>query len=149
MATTFKLKNYTTEVPAGRSISYIEDLLVSFGASHINKEYENGRVTALYFMLNVDKLRTLPFKLPVNVDRVFAWLRKRMPNSKDKVLMDRAERIAWKQQYELLHLQLGSLELQQLEVLQVFLPYVYDPQLKETFYDKLKNSEFKQLGYGN
>jgi hypothetical protein len=37
------------------------------------------------------------------------------------------------------------IRLEQVETLQVFLPFVWDPAKEETFYDKLKGSNFKAL----
>ena len=140
------IKNYTTEVTAAKSIGLIEQLLVDFGAYNIMKEYETGKVQSISFIIDVDGMR-MPFKLPANVQQVAAWLKKKKPAMKDKTRLDQAERIAWKQQYEILHLQLGQIEMQQLDRLEVFLPFLWDAQKRETFYQKLKTNGFKQLTY--
>lgn len=71
------LKNYTTEVPASRSIGYIEQLLVDFGSTNIMKEYgPTGRVAALSFIVEMDGMK-LPFRLPAKVQECFTWLRKK------------------------------------------------------------------------
>lgn len=149
-----KLKNYTTEVPAVRSIDLIERLLVDFGATNIMKEYDElkpiaGRIcTSIAFMIAVDGIRT-PIKLPANVKGVALWLRKQKPNSSDKIIVEQAYRIAWKQQYEILYLQLSQVETQQRELMSVFLPDVYDIAANQTFYGKLKDGGFKQLQLTN
>jgi hypothetical protein len=45
------MKNYTSEVPAERTISRIEQILASAGAKSIQKEYEDGQAIALIFIL--------------------------------------------------------------------------------------------------
>lgn len=148
-----KLKNYTTEVAASRSIELIEKLLVDFGATNIMKEYEElkplpGRVcVSLAFVIEVEGIRT-PIKLPANVGGVARWLRKQKPSSSDKIVCEQAYRIAWKQQYEILYLQLSKVETQQRELLSVFLPDAYDVANNVTFYQKLKSGGFKQLTNG-
>lgn len=148
-----KLKNYTTEVAANRSIELIEKLLVDFGATNIMKEYEElkplpGRVcVSIAFVIEVDGIRT-PIKLPANVKGVALWLRKQKPSSSDKVICEQANRIAWKQQYEILYLQLSQVETQQRELMSVFLPDAYDIENNQTFFQKLKAGGFKQLSNG-
>lgn len=144
------LKNYTTEVPASRSIDYIEKLLVEFGATNIMKEYQDltplagKRCSSISFIVDMNGQR-LPFRLPANVEKVKKWLRKKKPNGTDKTIAEQAERIAWKQQYEILHLQLGQIEMEQLEKLEVFFPYLYDISRNETYYQKLKSNGFAGL----
>ncbi len=144
------LKNYTTEVPAVTSIARIENLLVAFGATNIMKEYAEvkpligRRCTSISFMIEIDGMK-LPFRLPANVDRVVKWLRKQKPNAADKTIAEQSERIAWKQQHEMLHLQLGQIEMEQLEKLEVFFPYLYDITRNESYYEKLKQGGFKAL----
>src|SRR5688572_30565455 len=144
------LKNYTTEVPAVRSISYIEELLVSFGASNIMKEYKDfphlvgKRCAAISFMITIDGT-PLPFKLPAKVDNVQKWLLNKKPNSKEKTCWEQAERIAWKQQHEMLHLQLSQIEIQQVEKLEALFPYLYDIKRNETYYEKIKASGIQNL----
>ena len=147
------LKNYTTEVPAVRSIDNIERLLVSFGAHNIMKQYAEiqpipGKICiALSFIIEVDGVK-MPFKLPANVHKVAIWLRKQKRNSTDKWVSEQSNRIAWKMQFEILHLQLSQIEMEQVEVLEILLPYVYDIANDKTYYQKIKDGGFKQLSNG-
>lgn len=61
------LKNYTTIVPADRSIQEIQSSLVKHGATGVLYEYEKdtGRISALKFKLEV-KGSSIGFSLPVN-----------------------------------------------------------------------------------
>lgn len=144
------LKNYTTEVPASRSQDYIEKLLVEFGASNIMKEYGDlpplagKRCSAIAFIVEINGSK-LPFRIDGKVKNIVTWLRKKKPNSTIKTITEQAERIAWKQHYELLHLQLGQIEMTQLEKLEVFFPYLYDIQNQKTYYEKVKEGKFKAL----
>lgn len=144
------LKNYTTEVPASRSIDNIEKMLVEFGCSNIMKEYTDlpplpGKIcSSIHFMVEMSGQK-LAVKLPANVHKVYAWLKKKRPTMTDKSRAEQANRIAWKQQYEILHLQLGQIETDQLEKIQVFLPHVFDIHNQQTFYEKIKTGKFTAL----
>lgn len=138
------LKNYTTEVPASRSIDYIERLLVEFGAHNIMKAYTAGRCTSISFIIDVDGQR-MPFKLPANVNRVAKWLQGKKPTLKAETIQAQAERIAWRQQHEILHLQLGQIETTQLDRLQVLFGYLYNAERDVTFYEEAKASGFKGM----
>jgi hypothetical protein len=140
------IKNYTTVVPANRSIDEIEKLLIDLKCSNIMKQYEHpsGRCAALSFILDVDGMK-LPFKLPANSEKVFKWLAKKKPQANMKNLREQAERIAWKQQYELLHLQLGMVEMNQVERLEALLPMLYDVKADKTYYEKVKAGGYKAL----
>lgn len=139
------LKNYTTEVPASRSIENIEKLLVQFGATNTMREYDpQANVAAISFILDMDGMK-LPFRLPAKPERVFKWLKRQKPNATEKTISEQSIRIAWKHQHELLHLQLTSIELEQVEKLEALFPYLYDVNKKETYYEKLKAGGFKAL----
>lgn len=138
------LKNYTTEVPANRSIELIEKLLVDFGATDIAKTYLDGQVSTIQFRILIEKI-PMAFRLPANTEACFQWLRKKKPNSQTKTIKDQSVRLAWKHQYELLFIQLTGIELQQCEPLQALLPYVFDPGSQKTFYQTLKEKKFTAL----
>ena len=61
------IKNYTTKVPANRSIQEIQDTLVKHGATGVLLEYEKGtgRISALKFILPFND-KNIPFRLPTN-----------------------------------------------------------------------------------
>lgn len=144
------LKNYTSEVSAYSSISRIEKCLVTAGATNISKKYENGICTAITFRMMVNGI-PLFFQLPAKANACFdvMWKEVKRPrhDTKQKT-MEQSERTAWKIVCDWVEVQLSMIQLEQAEPLQVFLPYVYDPNTDETFYHKLKGSGFKQLTNG-
>jgi hypothetical protein len=62
--------NYTTSVPANRSIAEIQDALVKHGATGVLCKYEQGtgRIEALQFLLRI-KNQDVAFSLPVRWQR--------------------------------------------------------------------------------
>jgi hypothetical protein len=139
------IKNYTTEVPAARSIGYIEEILLSQGCKNILKEYnDQQRITSLSFLLPVRDM-VLPFRLVPETKACYVWLKKKYPKQNDATLLARAERIVWKQLHEWLALQISMIELQQLEKLQALFPYLWDASSNQTFYESERQKEFKNL----
>lgn len=139
------LKNYTTEVPAAKSIDSIEMMLVSFGAKNIMKEYgPDQSVSGLSFILNTNGMK-VPFRLPAKAEEIYKWLRKKYPQRQPKTLKPQSERICWKQMYEWVHINLSLVELEQADAMEVFFPYLYDVHKQETYYDKLKAGGYKNL----
>lgn len=141
------LKNYTSTVTAASSITRIEKFLVSAGASDISKKFKDGACIAITFRMVIDQTPIF-FQLPAKVDACFKvlWgevIHKHRAN-KDNYL-EQAERTAWKLVHDWVEMQFTMIKLQQVEALQVFLPYVYDMSKDETFYDKVKSSNLKLL----
>lgn len=149
-----KLKNYTSEVAAITSMGKIERYLVDAGATDISKKYEDGICTAIRFRI----LRKTPdaphlgapmfFELPAQVGAcykvLFAEVKRPQADTKTRI-RQQAERTAWKIIADWVQIQLSMIELEQAELIQLFLPYVFDPNTEKTFYEQLKTSGFKQL----
>lgn len=141
------LKNYTSTVPASNSISRIEKMLVGIGAKNINKQYQNGNLYSFTFLIDVNE-NTMIFKLPAKVDVVFKvlWKEIKRPRAgtKEKTLLQ-AERTAWKLLCDWVEIQCSMIKLEQVEFMEVFLPYAFNTELNTTFYERLKSQEFKLL----
>jgi hypothetical protein len=141
------LKNYTSEVPAITSMGRIERTLVEAGATDISKKYENGVCIAIRFRMLVNQI-PLFFELPAKVDACFKvfWAEVKRPvdGTKERT-RQQAERTAWKIVSDWVEVQLSMIKLEQAELLQVFLPYVFDPVKEKTFYNQMKESGFKAL----
>ena len=73
------IKNYTSGVPVDRTISRIESILVEGGASNITKDYKNGELDALLFMVRMpDTGKEISVRLPAKADAVYDTLRGKM-----------------------------------------------------------------------
>ena len=130
----FKMKNYTTDISADRSILEIEKFLTLFGAIAIIKEYTpEGRVHSLSFRLQDES-----FRLPANVKGVKEILYKgtRSHHSSDgeKRREDRSYRVAWRIIKDWTHAQLSLIASGQAHAMEIFLPYMFDGKL--TLYQK-------------
>ncbi len=69
-----------------------------------------------------------------------------LPSSaSDEHIRAQAERTAWKNLLEWVEIQLLLIRLEQVEFMEVFLPYIYDGRRKATFYELTRDSGFKML----
>jgi hypothetical protein len=133
------IKNYTTKVPANRSIAEIQDSLVKHGAIGFQIIYEKGtgKILKLDFLLDV-KGNQVPFSLPVNW-RLFQEVLKQQKINRwnDE---DYCYRVAWRNIRDWVLAQMALYETQIVELPQVFLPFARDKN-GETLYNKLKNND--------
>jgi hypothetical protein len=141
------MKNYTSTVDPVKSIALMEAMLVRAGATNINKEYDGQKVKSLSFVIkHPDHQFPIAIRLPAKVQPVYEALRKqkhRAVTGLQNRLQEQAERTAWKLMYDWLAVQLTLIELRQVELLQVFLPFVWDGQ--QSFYERLKENRFTPL----
>ena len=52
---------------------------------------------------------------------------------------------SWKILQDWVEAQMAMIELAQIEVMEVFLPYLYDGQKKQTFFEQIKSKGFQKL----
>jgi hypothetical protein len=143
------VKNYTSTVAASRSVQHIEERLVEHGAMNILKLYEDKHLVGIAFILD-NNGEQLPFRLPARISNVEKQLKsevKRPRKSTFNNIKEQAERTAWKLLSDWVDIQCSLVELQQVKFMEVFLPYVYDPVKKQTFFEKLEETGFKQLSF--
>lgn len=141
------IKNYTSETPAKTSIQRIEEMIVSAGAVRISKGYTtDGIILEINFILPVNNM-SLTFNINPNVDLV---QKKMLNNYINKPTLSQiiacrkqAERTAWKNQQELLQIQLDMVELNQVDMMQALFLSLTDGT--ETVYDKIKKNGYKAL----
>lgn len=141
-----KIRNYTSTVPAAKTIARIEEILAEMGAKAIGKNYQNGRVNSITFQLFVHGEDHL-VRLPANPEAVYGVLMsdgiKNPTTAKLQQIREQAERTAWKIQQEWLEIELSLIKLNQKDPLQAFLSYLWDGE--RTFFERLRCNGFKAL----
>lgn len=141
------IKNYTSGVAAERSISKIESILMDIGATNINKNYEEKRLVGITFIMPVDG-KSLLFRLPAKADAVVSALKKmykRLTPTALRNIQDQAEKTAWKICCDWVEIQATLIKLEQAEFIEVFLPYVYNIERQQTFFEHIKEKSYKAL----
>lgn len=141
------LKNYTSAVSASKSINWIENKLARHGARQILKEYTaEGQVASLSFIIHMNGME-LPFHLPARTTAAEQVLKaevRRPRKDTYKHIAEQAERTAWKILADWVDAQMAMVELSQVDIMEVFLPYLFDRQRHETFYESLQARGFQK-----
>jgi len=112
----------TTTISAERTAGQVAALLVSVGANAVLQEFQDGEVSSLSFVIPIDG-RDVSFRLPVRVDPIFAILQndRRVKRKRNRA---HATRVAWRQVFRWVEAQLAMIEVEMVDVAEVFLPYV-------------------------
>lgn len=150
------IKNYTSSVPAAVSISQIEQKLVAFGATDISKRYNAAKQVEMFLFRIPAAGGMVPICLPARVDQVFQRLKndyiRSVSKPKDSTIENlraQSERTAWKIMKDWVDIQLSLIELDQAELVEIFLPFVWSAEKDQTFFESVKAGGFKMLGAGN
>lgn len=151
--------NYTTSIPAEKTIGEITSLLVRKGARSISSDFRaDGNVEAVSFVMPVGGL-PVRFKLPSNSDGVARVLLKEKPynptyhgyGKKDEYeakFRAQAERVSWRILKDWVEAQIALIESGQAEMGQVFMPYAISNEGR-TMYELFIENNQKQLGTGS
>jgi hypothetical protein len=145
-----KIKNYTSSVAPERSIMSIEKSLIENGATGIFKEYGEGLPIGIVFTMNVNGQK-LGFKLyarPRAVEKVLLGGYRRLHKDTAKRISEQAAKTAWKILADWVEAQMAMVQLEQRDLLAVFLADSYDPKNNMTVYEKIQTGMLKLLGEG-
>lgn len=143
-----KIRNYTSQVSAARSVMEIEGMLVEFGAANISKSYgKDAKLEAIVFEiknpLNPEQLFSV--KLPAHIEAMKDAIRGIHPGWYTNKISEQAERTAWRLMFEWTQIQLALISMKQAQPLEIFMPYIYDKQRKGTFFELASADHFKAL----
>jgi len=141
------IKNYTSGVPANRSVMKIEELLARHGAQSVVKQYENRKLIAISFFMQITG-KLIPFRLPARISQVEKVLKENVKKPHKGTLeriADQAERTAWKIILDWVEAQMALVELQQAEIAEIFMPYMWSEKLGQSFYQIAMEKGFNLL----
>ncbi len=126
--------NYTTKVPAAKTIQEISDKLVRHGAKAIMIEYDLMQPSGLSFIVTT-KYGDVPFRLPANIKAVRTVLEQQ--GVRRFVDLEMAANIAWRILKDWTEAQMAIIEADLATLEQVFLPYMQLSDSKDTLYDAM------------
>lgn len=139
------IANYTTTVPAMKSIGEIQGMLVAHGAKHILMDYNEKEPVGLAFIV-ATSYGEVPFRIPANIDRVQAVLNKQRVRT--TVGRELASRVAWRILKDWVRAQMAILETELVSIDQIFLPYMQVGEKGKTLYEVMIDHHL-QLPKGN
>lgn len=146
------LLNYTTEIPADKSIMQITQMLAKSGASAVLHDYDdNGNINAISFRIKFerDSSQEISFRLPTDWRPVLEVMRiQRQRNTRIKANEDQARRVAWRITKDWVEAQLAIIETKMVTPAQLFLPYAVTTD-GNTLYENIANNPKLLLGGGN
>ena len=137
--------NYTTTVDAFKTVSEIEYVLMKHKAKSIMKNYDGESITGLSFLIDTG-FQQIPVRLHVKVDECLEVLKrekKNSPRSSIKATREQAERVAWRILKDWIEAQMALLDIEMVEMQEIFLPYIEIQG--QTIYEKLEQKNFLLL----
>lgn len=136
------LKNYTTKVPANRSVQEIQEMLQKGGATGILLEYEKGtgRIDSLAFKMDFGG-REAGFRLPIKW-RQAAKVMQREGNQRAYSDEEYCYRVAWRIVRNWLEQQMALIEIEMVDMQEIFLPYAVQKDGKTLYENILSNPQF-------
>jgi muconolactone delta-isomerase len=118
------LLNYTTTVPAQRTVGQVQELLVRAGASSLSMRIaDDGYIDGLTFVVDTNYGKRA-FTLPVNADAVERVMRRDAKVPQRLKNTAQARRVAWRILKDWVEAQLAIIETEMATLDQVMLPYM-------------------------
>jgi hypothetical protein len=139
------LKNYTTEVDAGKTVGEIQAILAKHGITSIQIEYDEGVARGIKFaafLLGQPQW----FHLDCNADAVLGTLQSQKVPPKYQT-RDQAFRVGWRIMKDLVDAQLAAVSIKQVELAQAFFGFAVDGRGENAF-QIYKEQKQKQLTAG-
>lgn len=139
--------NYTTSIKPEKTISEIQQKLVSVGARKIMSDYDkDGNLVGLQFSIMVEELE-LFYKLPANIDGVHRAISRDKSIPKSYKSYEQAVRTSWRILKSWIDAQVAIIESGLSEPTEIFLPYMKVSN-EETVFQAFRRNEFKAIGPG-
>lgn len=135
--------NYTTQIDVYKTVAEIEKILSEHGVMSIMKQYEDGQVVSLSFLID-DGEKKIPVRMPIRVDeclKVMQKQKKEHPKMQIKATKEQASKVAWRIMKDWIEVQMALLEINMVRFEEIFLPYIETTGGK-TIYEKLEERKF-------
>ena len=132
--------NYTTSVPAMRTIGQVQGKLAEHGAQAVMMNYEEGRVSSLAFQVD-GPTGPLSIKLPVDLKATLRVM-ERDGLQRRYLTEDHAYRVSWRIVKDWLEAQMALLDTEMVKMEQIFLPYIITRDGK-TVYEIMAGMNFQ------
>ena len=150
------LKNAHSDISIDNIFAELQKTLAQHGAKQISYDYgDDGRVHAAQFVIKVQNNRFIPIRLPARVEKAQAVLKRQWDagiishkRGKEKTYgEEQAYRVAWKKILEWGQAQMALLEIEMVQLEEIFLPYMIT-RTGETFFEAAQKKNYQQLESG-
>ena len=133
----------TTKKEPEQTSAEIELLLSRYELTRFMKDYQDGEVIGCYFMLKI-RGKDVPIKLPVRWQPIIAKAERGETKYIKPDDAQQAKRVAWRQVYRWIESQLALVDLEMVEIAEVFLPYMMINK-KQTLFQHMAENGMKLL----
>jgi hypothetical protein len=106
-------------------------------------EFEDGEPSGLYFKMNVDG-KSMPFELPARVEPIYKIMHANRFNKDEARDRSQAKRVAWRQVYRWVLIQVAMIETGMVEPGEVMFAYVQTGP-KESLYKRALSAGIQKL----
>lgn len=146
------LKNYSTKIPANKTISEIEESLLQHGATDLWKSYgANKEILSLAFAVPTEHGK-IPFKLIINIEAVRQIIREQHQKGDARAIsnaqaqdIEQARNVGWRILKDWIDAQMALVEVKMRKIEQVFLADIWDSHTEKTFFEVLEDKNFPGL----
>ena len=114
--------NYTTEIPADRTVAEIQRILARAGAARVQVDYQDKEPASVSFILMLSG-QPLPFRLPADADGVYRILYRDNTIARRYRTPEHARRVSWRIVKDWVEAQLALIQSGQASLPQLFLPH--------------------------
>ena len=136
----------TTRIAPERTVSEIQQILATHGASAVLLEYAIANVEAISFKYDVGG-QQIPFRLPCRWRAIETVLRKSGKRPRyDDTFEKWARRVAWRQILRWVEAQMALVETSMVKVEEVFFPYI-QTKTGQTVFELQEQRGFLALEY--
>ena len=135
--------NYTTTVDSFKTVSEIEYILMKHGAKAILKDYDNGSLIGLSFLIDRNG-QQIPIRLPAKINQCLSVLEKEKKASPGKRIIstyEQAEKVAWRILKDWVEAQMALIDIDMAQIEEIFLPYIQTNSGK-TVYQLMEDKKF-------
>lgn len=118
--------NYSTTVSAFKTANDIEEILMNHKAKSIMKNYEDGSIVGLSFLIDTG---------------VQQREKRESPKKGIKTTREQAERVAWRIMKDWVEAQMALLDIEMVRFEEIFLPYI-ETRTGQTVFECLEERQF-------
>ena len=137
--------NYTTSIAVEKTVGQIQMALAEAGAASILVEYDNDRILSSVSFRIPYNGSLVSFRLPAQLDPIYVILQNDDRVPRKLKAREQAARVAWRIIKNWVEAQLAIVEAEQVEMVEVFLPFDQNPKTGETVFKQLANNNFELL----